>query len=64
MRALIDGKDGDFFKCLLESGDQLTVHASSLPKGSETGDVVRLQFLKDEDASRKQRDLMERLRGD
>lgn len=61
MRALIDGKSGEFVRCLMENGDLLTVHVSVLPQGCEAGDVLRLQFVKDDVASQKQRELIQRL---
>ena len=61
MRALIDGKEGEFIRCLLENGDQLTLHVSAVPPECVPGDIVRVQLVKDDAATQRQREVMERL---
>ena len=58
MRAVIDSKPGKFFKCLLENGDIITLHESCFPKEIEVGNVVKISFEIDSEASEKQSELM------
>jgi hypothetical protein len=61
MRGLIDSIKGAFARCLLENGDVVTVHRSVLPETLQEGDVVRVQFTIDQEASDKQRELMKQM---
>jgi hypothetical protein len=58
MQAVIDSVNGEFFRCLLENGDLVSVHKEYLPEGIEVGDVMKLNFSKDEEASKRQKELM------
>ncbi|GAB4272029.1 MAG: hypothetical protein Kow0029_10270 [Candidatus Rifleibacteriota bacterium] len=58
MQAVIDSVNGEYFRCLLENGDLVSVHKDYLPEGIEIGDIVKVQFLKDEEATRRQKELM------
>lgn len=58
MQAVIDSISGDFFRCLVENGDVLTVHKDMLPHEIEVGDVLKIGFEKDEKASSRQKELM------
>ncbi|MEW6709951.1 MAG: DUF3006 domain-containing protein [Candidatus Riflebacteria bacterium] len=58
MQAIIDSIHGDYFRCLLENGDLISIHKEYLPKNVEVGNVVKVQFSIDEEASRRQKELM------
>ncbi|MFZ5951186.1 MAG: DUF3006 domain-containing protein [Candidatus Rifleibacteriota bacterium] len=58
MQAIIDSIHGDYFRCLLENGDLISIHKEYLPKNVEVGNVVKVQFSVDEEASRRQKELM------
>ncbi len=58
MQAIIDSIQGDYFRCLLENGDLISIHKEYLPKNVEVGNVVKVQFSIDEEASRRQKELM------
>ena len=59
MRAVIDSISGAFVRCLLESGDMITVNQTALPKEIKLGDVLSVQFEIDKEATKRQRELME-----
>ncbi len=63
MRAVVDSKKGMFFRCLIENGDLVTVHKTFLPEGTAEGDVLNVQFSRDEEATRRQRELMQQYKG-
>jgi len=58
MQAVVDSKHGDYFKCLLENGDVINVHKSGLNEDIDVGDIIKISFLKDSEASAKQKELM------
>lgn len=58
MQAVVDSKHGDYFKCLLENGDVINVHKSGLSEDISVGDIVKISFAKDVEASEKQKELM------
>lgn len=58
MQAVVDSKHGDYFKCLLENGDVINVHKSGLNEDISVGDIVKVSFAKDVEASEKQKELM------
>lgn len=60
MHAMIDSIKGKFVRCLLENGDLVTVHNSIIPKGCKAGDILNVSFSLDENATRRQRELMEK----
>ena len=62
MRAVIDSMSGAFVRCLLESGDMITMNQSVLPKNVKLGDVLNVQFDIDKEATKKQRELMKSLK--
>jgi len=59
MRAVIDAVKGLYFRCLFENGDLINVHKNFLPEGIKEGDVIKAVFSIDEDATKKQRELMD-----
>lgn len=58
MQAVVDSKHGDYFKCLLENGDVINVHKSGLNEDISVGDIVKISFARDVEASEKQKELM------
>lgn len=58
MQAVIDSIHGDYFRCLLENGDLISVHKDYLPEGIEVGSILKIQFGLDEEATRRQKELM------
>jgi len=58
MRAVIDSMNGAFIRCLLETGDMITINQSALPKEINLGDVLNIQFEIDKEATKRQRELM------
>lgn len=58
MRAVIDQVQGKYFRCLFENGDVLKVHSSRLPEGIKEGDVLKINFELDAEATARQRELM------
>ena len=58
MHAVIDSINGDYFRCLLENGDLISIHKEYLPEKIEVGNVVKIQFSIDEEASKRQKELM------
>jgi hypothetical protein len=58
MQAVIDSINGDYFRCLLENGDLISIHKEYLPEKIEVGNVVKIQFSIDEEASKRQKELM------
>lgn len=58
MQAVIDSVSGDYFRCLLENGDLISVHKDYLPEGIEVGVIVKIQIFKDEEATKRQKELM------
>ncbi len=58
MQAVVDSKNGDYFRCLLENGDIINIHRSELAQAVEIGDVLAVSFARDEAASLKQKELM------
>jgi hypothetical protein len=43
---------------LLENGDLISIHKEFLPDDVTIGDIVKIQFKKDEEASKRQKELM------
>ncbi len=60
MQAVIDSTKGAFFRCLLENGDLLNVHKSSLPENAQIGSVIKINFELDTEATEKQQKLMKK----
>jgi hypothetical protein len=58
MKAVIDSINGDYCRCLLENGDLLSIHKQYLPQKVELGFVLKVEFSIDEEASRRQKELM------
>ena len=58
MQAVIDSINGDYFRCLLENGDLISIHKEYLPEKIEVGNVVKIHFSIDEEASKRQKELM------
>lgn len=58
MRAVIDSSKGAYFRCLAENGDLLTVHRDMLPEGVSEGDILRVSFALDAEATKRQKELM------
>lgn len=58
MQAVIDLITGDYYRCLLENGDLISIHKEFLPDNITIGDIVKIQFNKDEEASKRQKELM------
>ncbi len=58
MQAVIDLITGDYYRCLLENGDLISIHKEFLPDDVTIGDIVKIQFNKDEEASKRQKELM------
>lgn len=58
MRAVIDSCKGAYFRCLVENGDLLTIHRDMLPSGVAEGDVLKVSFSLDADATKRQKELM------
>jgi hypothetical protein len=58
MQAVIDLITGDYYRCLLENGDLISIHKEFLPDDVTIGDIVKIQFKKDEEASKRQKELM------
>lgn len=58
MRAVIDQVQGNYIRCLFENGDILKVHRSRLPEGVKEGDVLKMNFELDAEATDRQRQLM------
>ncbi len=58
MQAVVDSKNGDYFRCLLENGDIINIHRSELAQTVDIGDVLAVSFARDEAASLKQKELM------
>ncbi|HOY68635.1 MAG TPA: DUF3006 domain-containing protein [Candidatus Ozemobacteraceae bacterium] len=63
MRAVIDASKGAYFRCLAENGDLLTVHRSMLPEGVGEGDVLKVTFALDTEATKRQKELMASRKG-
>ena len=49
MKAVIDSKNGDYFKCLLENGDILNIHEDDFEESIEIGDLVDIKISKLQD---------------
>ena len=60
MQALVDNKSGDYFRCLLENGDVLSLHKTCFEGSIEIGDVVAVSFKKDVEATKKQKEFLSR----
>jgi len=58
MQTVIDSIKGNYFKCLLENGDIITLHKSCFPENIEVGNIVKLTFELDKEATEKQNKLM------
>ncbi len=58
MQAVIDSIIGDYFRCLLENGDLVSIHKEYLPEKVEVGNVLKISFSIDEAASKRQKELM------
>ncbi|MBU1107067.1 MAG: DUF3006 domain-containing protein [Candidatus Riflebacteria bacterium] len=58
MQAVVDSKHGDYFRCLLENGDVISVYKEDLSAEIDIGDIVNVSFVKDNEASARQRELM------
>lgn len=58
MKAVIDSYNSDFYRCLVENGDFLSIHKSYLPADIKVGDVVNISFEKDQKATERQKELM------
>lgn len=58
MQAVVDSKNGDYFRCLLENGDVINVHKTGLSEDIDVGDIVKVSFARDAEASAKQKELM------
>ncbi|OQA08518.1 MAG: hypothetical protein BWY66_00955 [bacterium ADurb.Bin374] len=58
MRAVIDSSKGAYYRCLVENGDLLTIHRDMLPDGVGEGDVLKVSFSLDTEATKRQKELM------
>ncbi|EKD83296.1 MAG: hypothetical protein ACD_39C00759G0003 [uncultured bacterium] len=58
MQAVVDSRHGDYFRCLLENGDVINVYKQDLSEEIDIGDIVKVSFVKDNEASARQRELM------
>lgn len=58
MQAVVDSKRGEYFRCLLENGDIINVFKDELGENIAIGDIVKISFIKDDEASARQRELM------
>lgn len=58
MQAVVDSRHGDYFRCLLENGDVINVYKQELSDEIGIGDIVKVSFVKDNEASARQRELM------
>ncbi|PKL49907.1 MAG: hypothetical protein CVV42_04415 [Candidatus Riflebacteria bacterium HGW-Riflebacteria-2] len=58
MQAVVDSRHGDYFRCLLENGDVINVYKNELSDEIGIGDIVKVSFVKDNEASARQRELM------
>ncbi len=58
MKAVVDSMQGEYFRCLLENGDVLSVYKSYLSDEIKVGDVLDIAFTKDQEASAKQQELI------
>lgn len=58
MQAVVDSIKGDVFRCLLENGDVINVNKADFPQGIGIGDIITVSFVKDNDASARQKELM------
>ncbi|MDD3000051.1 MAG: DUF3006 family protein [Candidatus Riflebacteria bacterium] len=58
MQAVVDSVHGDCFRCLLENGDLINVHKADFPDNVNIGDIVKISFERDAEASLKQKELM------
>lgn len=58
MQAVVDSRHGDYFRCLLENGDVINVYKEDLSAEVDIGDIVKISFVKDNEASARQRELM------
>ena len=58
MRAVVDQVQGNYFRCLFENGDVLKVHRSRLPEGIQEGDILKMSFELDAEATTRQKELM------
>jgi hypothetical protein len=58
MQAVVDSKQGDYFRCLLENGDVINVYKNELSEEIGIGDIVKVSFVKDDAASARQKELM------
>jgi len=63
MRAIVDSIKGSNVKCLLENGDLITLKKKMLPEGIGEGDVVRMSFELDQDATKRQKEIIATLKG-
>jgi len=58
MQAVVDSRHGDYFRCLLENGDVINVYKEDLSTEINIGDIVTVSFVKDNEASARQQELM------
>lgn len=58
MRAVIESIKGSFVRCLIETGDSVTISKKALPEELREGDIIRVKIEVDEEATKKQRELM------
>lgn len=58
MQAVVDSMNGDYFRCLLENGDVINVNKADFPHEIGIGDILTVSFVKDNEASARQKELM------
>lgn len=58
MQTVIDSIKGNYYKCLLENGDIITLHKSCFPDNSKIGNIFKLSLELDKEASENQSKLM------
>jgi len=62
MQAVIDSVKGQYYRCLMENGELITIHKAFLPEGVHEGDILNVQFTLDSEGSKKQRELMAQMK--
>ena len=58
MKTVVDSIKGNYYKCLLENGDIITLHKSCFPENIQIGNILKLSFELDKKASEQQNQLM------
>ncbi|MBF0408372.1 MAG: DUF3006 domain-containing protein [Candidatus Riflebacteria bacterium] len=60
MQGVIENISGTYLRCVLENGDVVKIHNKHIGKEVNLGDVLKVTFAVDEEATKAQRELMQK----